>query len=208
MALNFLDRVLTIVVTATLTSAGWIVLGSTYVDRIDAAPPPATPATPATPAARRAEASPAANPTGPLAIPVAGVAAAQLTDTFNDTRAGGARRHEALDIMAPAGTPVIAAAPGSIEKLFKSDDGGNTVYVRSADRGTVYYYAHLQAYARGLKEGMAVDRGEQLGTVGSTGNAGPAGPHLHFEVMRTTADKQWWEPATATNPYPLLVVGP
>ena len=117
---------------------------------------------------------------------------------------GGERRHEALDIAAPAGTPIIAAAGGRLEKLFRSDDGGNTVYVRSADGRTLYYYAHLQAYAPGLEEGERVDRGQALGTVGSSGNADPAAPHLHFAVMRTTPDAEWWEPATAINPYPLL----
>jgi murein DD-endopeptidase MepM/ murein hydrolase activator NlpD len=197
MALNLADRLLTIVVTATLTSAAWIVVGSTYVDRIDEAPPTASP-TPRPAAASRAVAA-----TGPLLIPVAGVAASQLSDTFNETR-GGERRHEALDIMAPAGTPVLAAAGGTVEELFKSDEGGNTVYVRSPDRRTIHYYAHLQGYAPGLKEGSQVDRGQPLGTVGSTGNADPAAPHLHFAIMRTAVDAEWWEPATAINPYPLL----
>lgn len=201
MALNFVDRLLTIVVTATLTSAAWIVVGSTYVDRSDEAPPRATSATP-TPRTTAGSSAPAA--TGRLSIPVAGVAASQLTDTFNETR-GSDRRHEALDILAPAGTPVIAAAPGRIEKLFKSDAGGNTIYVRSADRRTLYYYAHLQAYAPGLQDGSDVDRGQRLGTVGSSGNADPAAPHLHFAVMRTAPDAEWWKPATAINPFPLLV---
>ena len=197
--MGFLDRLLTIVVTATLTSAAWIVVGSTYVDRNDDAPQPARPA-----AARTADVPPPSAPDGALTIPVAGIAASQLTDTFNQTR-GGERRHEALDILAPTGTTVLSAAPGTVEKLFKSDAGGNTVYVRSADRRTIYYYAHLRDYADGLKEGMAVGRGQRLGTVGSTGNADPASPHLHFAVMRTTPGKRWWEPATPINPYPLLV---
>ncbi len=202
MALDFLDRLLTIVVTATLTSAGWIVVGSSYIDRDEDALPVAAPT--ARTAEGTTEAPPAVRSAGPLTIPVAGVVPSQLTDTFNQTR-GVDRRHEALDIMAPTGTPVIAAAGGTIEKLFRSDAGGNTVYVRSADRRTLYYYAHLQAYAGGLEEGMAVERGERLGTVGSTGNADPAAPHLHFAILRTTPDNLWWEPATAINPYPLLV---
>jgi murein DD-endopeptidase MepM/ murein hydrolase activator NlpD len=201
MALDLVDRLLTIVVTATLTSAAWIVVGSTYVDRTGeprasrtAEPQPATSA-PAAPAS--------AALAGPLLVPVAGVSAAQLSDTFDDTR-GGERRHDALDIAAPAGTPVIAASSGRVEKLFRSDAGGNTVYVRSPDRRTIYYYAHLQDYAPGLKEGQQVDRGERLGTVGSTGNADPAGPHLHFAILQTSPDAPWWEPGTAINPYPLL----
>lgn len=198
MALNVADRLLTIVVTATLTSAAWIVVGSTYVDRTrepHSSPAPAT-------APRVAAASPSLAD-GPLLIPVAGVAASQLSDTFDDMR-GGERVHEALDIAAPAGTPVIAAAGGRVEKLFRSDAGGNTIYVRSPDGRTLFYYAHLQAYASGLKEGEPIERGRRLGTVGSTGNADPAAPHLHFAVMRTAADAEWWEPATAVNPYPLL----
>ena len=197
MALGFADRLLTIAVTATLTSAAWIVVGSSYVGRTDEPRPAAMPTS-------RTEAPPPAGATEPLLIPVAGMAASQLSDTFDDVR-GGDRPHEALDIMAPAGTPVIAAAAGRIEKLFRSGDGGNTVYVRSSDGRILYYYAHLQAYASGSKEGDSVERGQQLGTVGSTGNADPAAPHLHFAVMRTTPDAEWWETATAINPYPLLV---
>jgi murein DD-endopeptidase MepM/ murein hydrolase activator NlpD len=194
-ALDLADRLLTIVVTATLTSAVWIVVGSTYVDRVEEPRP--SPSSAPQPAVAASAAS------GPLLVPVAGVAASQLSDTFGDAR-GGERRHEALDIPAPAGTPVIAAAGGTIEKLFRSEEGGNTVYVRSPDRRTLYYYAHLQAYAPGLEAGNAVARGQRLGMVGSSGNADPSAPHLHFAVMRTDPDAEWWKPATAINPYPLL----
>ena len=141
---------------------------------------------------------------GDLIIPVEGVAPSQLSDTFNDRRGGGERRHEALDIMAPRGTAVIAAAPGKVEKLFKSDAGGNTIYVRSEDRRTIYYYAHLDRYAAGLTEGQTVNRGQPIGFVGSTGDANPAAPHLHFEVVRTSPEAKWWEPGTPINPYVLL----
>jgi peptidoglycan LD-endopeptidase LytH len=195
-ALNLVDRLLTIVVTATLTSAAWLVVGSTYIDRIGEPRPSPTPAS------QPAAAAPSAA-TGPLLVPVAGVSASRLGDTFDDVR-GGERRHEALDIAAPAGTPVIAAAEGRVEKLFRSDDGGNTVYIRSADRRTIYYYAHLHGYSPDLEEGKPVERGQRLGTVGATGNADPSAPHLHFAIMRTAPDAEWWEPATAINPYPLL----
>jgi murein DD-endopeptidase MepM/ murein hydrolase activator NlpD len=138
-----------------------------------------------------------------LLIPVAGISASQIEDTFGDAR--GDSRHEALDIMAPAGTPVVAAADGTIEKLFVSGDGGNSVYIRSGDRSILYYYAHLQAYGPGLREGQPVARGQALGTVGSTGNADSAAPHLHFAIVRTSADAEWWKPGVAMNPYPLLV---
>ena len=206
MALNLADRLTTIVVTATFTSAVWVVLGTTSFRTTDGTagsessepsgvPKPA-PSTPAVLAPPPGEA-------GELMIPVAGVTAAQLTDTFSDER-DGIRLHEALDIMAAAGTPVLAAAPGTVERLFQSDAGGNTIYVRSQDRQTIHYYAHLQDYAPGLREGQSVQRGQRLGSVGSSGNADPAAPHLHFAIMRTTPDAEWWEPATAVNPYPLL----
>jgi murein DD-endopeptidase MepM/ murein hydrolase activator NlpD len=141
---------------------------------------------------------------GRLPVPVAGVRAAQLTDTWGQSRAGGARAHEAIDIMAPRGTPVLAAAPGRVEKLFLSRDGGNTVYVRSTDGRLVFYYAHLDTYRPGLAEGQAVRRGDLLGTVGSTGNASPEAPHLHFSVKRM-AQGEGWSAGVPLNPYPLLV---
>jgi murein DD-endopeptidase MepM/ murein hydrolase activator NlpD len=142
-------------------------------------------------------------PTG-LALPVAGVRPAQLIDTFTQARAGGARVHDAIDIMAPAGTPVVAAAPGTVEKLFFSQGGGGiTAYVRSPDHRWLYYYAHLNTYAPGLREGRPVRRGDQIGTVGSTGNANPAGPHLHFAILRMRPGDKWHQ-GTPINPYPLL----
>jgi len=142
-------------------------------------------------------------PTG-VAIPVAGVKPGQLVDTFTQARAGGARIHDAIDIMAPEGTPVIAATPGKVEKLYFSDGGGGiTAYVRSIDGRWVYYYAHLLAYAPGLAEGQMVQRGQVIGRVGHTGNASPEGPHLHFAIFRMNPGERWWQGA-AINPYPLL----
>ena len=138
-----------------------------------------------------------------LAIPVAGIRASQLTDTYTQARAGGARRHDAIDIMAPEGTPVVAAADGFVEKLFNSARGGLTVYVRSHDRRWTYYYSHLQRYEPGLAEGQQVKRGQRLGLVGHTGNASPAGPHLHFAINQMQANEKWWHGAPV-NPYPLL----
>ncbi len=137
-------------------------------------------------------------------IPVEGVRASQLTDTFKQAREGGLRVHDAIDIMAPRGTPVLAVASGRIEKLFLSKAGGNTIYQRSPDGGTIFYYAHLDAYAPGLAEGQAVRAGQRIGTVGFSGNADPAGPHLHFAVLRTMPKAKWHEPATPVNPYPML----
>lgn len=207
-----LDRFLTIVVTATLTSAAWILFGSAYTsswlaDEQPSAAQEPEPGSVAQAAETPAIVAPPRSAGNALIVPVAGVRADQLSDTYADARGGGERLHEALDIMAPRGTPVLAAAPGKVESLFRSDAGGNTLYVRSEDGRTIYYYAHLDAYAEGLKEGDVVGRGQTLGTVGSSGNANPDGPHLHFAIMRTTPDAAWWEPATAINPYPLLAGG-
>ena len=138
-----------------------------------------------------------------LAIPVAGIGPGQLSDTFTQARAGG-RPHDAIDIMAPRGTPVVAAADGTLEKLYFSHGGGGiTAYVRSPDRNWTYYYAHLDAYAPGLREGQRLRRGDPVGTVGSTGNANPAGPHLHFAIHAMGPGESWWQ-GRAVNPYPLL----
>lgn len=139
-----------------------------------------------------------------LAIPVVGIRAAHLSDTFSQARAGGARRHDAIDIMAPTGRPVVAAAPGRVEKIFFSrGGGGNSVYIRSNDGRWIYYYAHLSAYAPGLREGKRMLRGAPVGYVGASGNADPAGPHLHFAIHRMEPGEKWSQGA-AINPYPLL----
>ena len=123
---------------------------------------------------------------------------------MTQARAGGARSHDAIDIMAAEGTPVISASDGTVEKLFFSQGGGGiTLYVRSPDQRWTYYYAHLQGYAPGLAEGQRVERGQVLGRVGHTGNANPAGPHLHFAINRMEPGQRWWQ-GTAINPYPLL----
>ena len=141
---------------------------------------------------------------GPLIIPVRGILPGQLSDTFNQARSEE-RKHEAIDILAPRGTPVITAAGGTVERLLYSMAGGFTVYVRSSDRRLISYYAHLEGYAPGLAEGQMLHQGDPIGTVGSTGNADPAAPHLHFAVLATTPERKWYEPTTAINPYPLLV---
>lgn len=144
-----------------------------------------------------------APPEGSILIPVAGVAPTQLADTFTQAR-GADRVHDAIDIMAARGTPVLAAAPGRVEKLHFSEGGGGiSVYVRSADGRWVYYYAHLDRYAPGLAEGQQVQRGGLIGFVGSTGNASPDGPHLHFAINAMAPGQRWWE-GTAVNPYPIL----
>ena len=234
--MNIIDRILTIIITATLTSAVWIIAGGSLIklaeDRTgeesvrpaEAAPSPSP--TTAAEAATEPEtevgtdlsgasdssvpldldtaSTPEDEGPGSLRIPVLNIKASELSDTFLDDRGSGTRLHEAIDIMAPVGTSVVSAAPGTVERLFKSDAGGNTIYVRSTDRTTIHYYAHLDEYAEGLREGQRVRRGQRLGTVGHSGNASEDAPHLHFAILRTTADAEWWEPANAVNPYPLL----
>lgn len=139
---------------------------------------------------------------GPLVIPVAGVRAEQLSDTFDDARGEG-RVHDAIDIMAPRGTPVIAAAAGAVEKLFDSRLGGRTIYVRRTGGQWIDYYAHLDAYVPGLAEGKRVAQGEMIGTVGSTGDASPEAPHLHYAISAMAPGERWWQ-GKAVNPYPLL----
>lgn len=138
-----------------------------------------------------------------LVIPVEGVSPREIIDTFGAGRRGG-RAHNALDIMAPHGTPVVAAAPGTVEKLYFSRGGGGiSAYVRSEDGQWMYYYAHLQAYAPGLSEGDRVRAGDPIGRVGSTGNANPAGPHLHFALYRMAPGARFYQ-GQPVNPYPLL----
>ena len=139
---------------------------------------------------------------GGLLIPVQGVAVAQLQDTFTDSRSEG-RSHDAIDIMAAAGTPVLAVADGPVEKLFDSKQGGLTLYQFNPEGTHAYYYSHLQGYAPGIAEQKMLKRGEVIGYVGSTGNANPAAPHLHFAVFQLGPEKQWWK-GEAINPYPLL----
>ena len=137
-----------------------------------------------------------------LIIPVAGIRPEQLIDTFSDSRSEG-RTHSAIDIMAPAETPVLAAADGQIQKLWQSDLGGITIYQVSADQKLIFYYAHLARYADGLTEGKQVRQGETIAYVGDTGNAGIGNYHLHFSIAIVSDPKRYWE-GTNINPYPLL----
>jgi peptidoglycan LD-endopeptidase LytH len=137
-----------------------------------------------------------------LIVPVVGVARQALTQTFTDRR-GANRTHEALDIMAPRGTPVVAADNGTIVKLFASKPGGTTIYQFDPSGTYCYYYAHLDRYAPDLTQGDAVERGQTIGYVGSTGNASPDAPHLHFAILRLGPEKRWWE-GIPLDPYLVL----
>lgn len=137
-----------------------------------------------------------------LRVPVDGFTIADLRDNFTQPRSGG-RMHGALDIMAPRGTPVVAAVDGTIRKLFNSRAGGISVYQFDKAEQHVYYYAHLDRYADDIAEGLFVQQGRVLGYVGTTGNAAPDAPHLHFAIEQLTPEKLWWK-GTPLNPYTLL----
>lgn len=176
------------------------------------APPPARPrddsaATPLTFSSPTTNSSPTVpSPTSPspagLIIPVAGVRPGQLRDTFSEARSEG-RVHDAIDIPAPQGTAVLAAADGPIVKLFQSVRGGTTIYQLSVDGKFVYYYAHLDRYADGLGEGHFAKQGETIAYVGDTGNAGAGNYHLHFSISEISNPKDFWH-GVNINPYPLL----
>jgi murein DD-endopeptidase MepM/ murein hydrolase activator NlpD len=136
-----------------------------------------------------------------LIVPVTGVTPAQLVGSFDDAR--GQRRHEALDIPAPRGTPVVSAAAGQLVKLHTSEFGGLMVYTADETERFVLLYAHLDRYASGLAEGMRLRRGQLLGYVGTTGNAPPEVPHLHFGIARVSSVAEWWRGAPV-DPLPLL----
>jgi peptidoglycan LD-endopeptidase LytH len=137
-----------------------------------------------------------------LTIPVAGVKAEDLLDTFNDMR--GTRKHEAIDIPAPRGTPVLSAADGRVLRRYSSERGGLMIYAADSSERFILMYAHLDGYADGVGDGTAVRRGQVIGYVGTTGNAPPNLPHLHFAIARSTNVSRWWE-GTPVDPLPLLV---
>ena len=202
----------TAVVTATFTSAFWIYINSTALlpaqsdGTVSSTGDKAVVRSPTDGAVTIAEGV-TVGPSG-LTIPVAGVSSGNLVDTYTEARAGGARVHDAIDIMAKAGTPVLSAGSGTIAKLFFSDGGGGiTAYVQSDNGRWMYYYAHLQQYAPGLAEGQRVRQGQMIGRVGSTGNANAKGPHLHFAISRMQPGEEWWKGAPV-NPYPLLAARP
>lgn len=139
-----------------------------------------------------------------LLIPVAGIRESQLAaGSFAETRGSG-RPHAALDIMAPRGTPVIAAEDGWVTRIHQSAAGGNMVYTVDRSGNFVLFYAHLDEYDPQLREGMPISRGDTLGTVGFTGNAAPTAPHLHFAILKLDEKRRWWA-GTAIDPYPILV---
>jgi len=169
------------------------------------APKPRAPAGPrSTTAAPRDRASSrtAVETAGELSMPIAGLAPSDLRDSFEEIHSG--HRHEAIDILAPRGTPVLAVDAGTIRKLFRSVPGGITIYQFDPSETLCYYYAHLDRYADGLAEGRRISAGDTIGYVGTSGNAPPQTPHLHFAIYRLGPEKRWWEGA-AIDPYPVLI---
>ncbi|WP_423603934.1 murein hydrolase activator EnvC family protein [Sphingomonas sp. MS122] len=145
-----------------------------------------------------------AGPAPAFIVPVQGIDAAALHSNWGEARGGGTRGHQGLDIMAPAGTPVLAAVDGTVEKLYFSKGGGGvTLYQRAAGGRWMLYYAHLSGYAPRVAEGRQVRAGETLAYVGDTGNAGAGNYHLHFAVARMAPGEGWWQ-GTPVDPYPLL----
>ena len=137
-----------------------------------------------------------------LLIPVVGVRPHQLPNTFDEARSGG-RRHDAIDILAPRGTPVLSVDVGRVAKIDTSDRGGLSFYATDPSGRFMYYYAHLDRYRAGLREGRPLVRGDTVGYVGTTGNAPPNNPHLHFAINKLVDPKRWWD-GEPINPWPLL----
>ncbi len=135
-------------------------------------------------------------------LPVKGIERGELRSSFDEARSEG-RRHEAMDILAPRGTPILSVEDGTIAKLFTSKAGGLTIYQFDSSRTYAYYYAHLDRYAPGLQDGLRVKAGDVLGYVGTSGNAPPNTPHLHFAIFKLTDKKQWWQ-GSAIDPYAVL----
>jgi len=136
-----------------------------------------------------------------LRLPIDGVDVESMRGQFDERRDAGERPHEAVDLLAPRNTPVHAVEDGTIAKLFVSKAGGNTIYQFDPSGRFCYYYAHLERYARGLRDGAAVERGDVIGFVGTSGNAPPNTPHLHFAIFELTPEHHWWQ-GKALDPYP------
>src|ERR1700681_2168816 len=138
----------------------------------------------------------------PMGLPVQGLTLADLHGTFNEVHNGHA--HEAIDIMAPRGTPVHAAVSGTVRKLFLSKPGGNTIYEFDEASELCYYYAHLDRYADGVHEGMRVKLGAIIPCVGSRETADLGSPHLHYAVFELGPKREWWR-GKPIDPYTNLV---
>lgn len=179
-------------------------------------PPPATVPQPARPAQPRQEGTPLSIPMSTAApadandlagitlhFPVADFDGRPFADSYSDSRDGGARRHHAIDIVAPRGTPVLSVQDGRILRLSRNAKGGISIYATDTEERFVFYYAHLDRYHARIREGMPLSRGDTIGYVGATGNAPEHVPHLHFQMMRMPGDRRYWN-GEPVNPYHLL----
>ena len=128
-------------------------------------------------------------------VPVEGVRPRDVPDSWNAKRSGD-RVHRAIDIAAKKGTPVVSTDDGTIFKLRDNASGGRTLYVTEPGGRFIYYYAHLDRYREGLREGDRVRKGEVIAYVGTTGNAPKNHPHLHFQLLRLEDAKRWWAGAS------------
>jgi murein DD-endopeptidase MepM/ murein hydrolase activator NlpD len=209
-AIGFLAGMLVMAAVVTIFPSGSAVLADRPVEaaaNVDVKPSPKSEPRPVTPPAAPTTPMLSANPFEDLrrrnlTLPVDGIKRADLRDTFNELR-GGSRRHEAIDVLAPRNTPVLAVEDGKIARLFYSDAGGITIYQFDPTTSYVYYYAHLERYADGLKEGDPIKRGQVIAYVGTTGNAPRNTPHLHFAIFKLTDQKNWWQ-GTPIDPYSVL----
>ena len=211
-AIGFLGGMMVMAAVVTMFPSGAAIVAETTVEAADQKvkvkptkkeePSPVTPP-PAAVAIPELSANPIAElRVRSLTLPVQGIKRDELRDTFNETR-GATRKHEAMDVLAPRNTPVVAVEDGKIARLFLSAAGGITLYQFDPTSTYCYYYAHLEKYANGLEEGDTVKRGQVLGYVGTTGNAPRDTPHLHFAIFKLGDDKKWWE-GTPIDPYSVL----
>ncbi len=211
-AIGFLGGMMVMAALVTMFPSGAAIVAETTVEAADQKvkvkptkkeePPPVTPP-PAAVAIPELSANPIAElRVRSLTLPVQGIKRDELRDTFNETR-GATRKHEAMDVLAPRNTPVLAVEDGKIARLFLSAAGGITIYQFDGAQQYAYYYAHLDHYRDGLREGEAVKRGDVIGYVGTTGNAPESAPHLHFTIFELGPEKKWWR-GKAVNPYPYL----
>ena len=212
-ALGFLAGMLVMAAVVTIFPSGAAIVADAPVEaaavKVDVRPSKKeTPAAVSPPPAQTVAAAPAlsADPFEDLrqrhlTLPVDGIKKEDLRDNFNEMR--GTRRHEAIDVLAPRNTPVLAVEDGKIAKLFYSEAGGITIYQFDPTEKYCYYYAHLERYADDVREGRTVKRGHIIGYVGTSGNAPRDTPHLHFAIFKMGADKKWWQ-GTAIDPYSVL----
>ena len=212
-ALGFLAGMLVMAAVVTIFPSGAAVVADAPVEAASPeievkpskkeSPPAVTPPPPAVASAPSISADPFAELRDrQLTLPVEGIKKDELRDTFNEMR-GGSRRHEAIDVLAPRHTPVLAVEDGKVARLFFSEAGGITIYQFDPTETYVYYYAHLERYAEGLKEGDKIERGDVIGYVGTTGNAPRDTPHLHFAIFKMTGEKKWWQ-GSPIDPYSVL----